>query len=160
MITKKACLLGASSVGKTSLVRRFVEGAFSDRYLTTVGVKIVKKDVELDGQTIRLVLWDLSGEDDFAQLRSTYLRGSSGCFAVVDPTRPDTLEKASELRDRASEQLGGVPLVTLFNKADLKSEWKAPIERGALETSAKTGEGVEEAFLSLARAMLGKSAGS
>lgn len=153
MITKKICLLGASSVGKTSLVRRYVEGVFSDRYLTTVGVKIVKKDVDLSGETVRLVLWDLSGEDDFAELRTSYLRGASGCIAVVDPTRPDTLTKAAGLRERAREQVEGVALLTVFNKADLRADWKTDLEAGALETSAKTGDGVEEAFVALASAI-------
>ena len=154
MITKKVCMLGASAVGKTSLVRRFVDGGFSERYLTTVGVKLDKKDLTVDSQDIRIVLWDLSGEDEFAQLRTSYLRGSAGCFLVVDPTRPDTLGKANELRARAAQELGSVPLVTLFNKADLKSDWKIEADSEALETSAKTGAGVEEAFIHLARAVL------
>lgn len=152
MIAKKICMLGASSVGKTSLVRRFVDGSFSDRYLTTVGVKLDKKDVQVDGQDVRLVLWDLSGEDEFTQLRTSYLRGASGCLLVVDPTRPDTLEKVRELRAKAVEALGDdIPTLTLFNKADLRAEWRVEADPEAIETSAKTGDRVEDAFEILAR---------
>ena len=154
MITKKVCMLGASAVGKTSLVRRFVDGGFSDRYLTTVGVKLDKKDLAVNGQDVRLVLWDLSGEDEFAQLRTSYLRGAAGCLLIVDPTRPDTLEKADELRAKAVAELGDRPLLTIFNKADLKPDWKVESDTDALETSAKTGDGVEDAFLRLSREVL------
>jgi hypothetical protein len=77
MMRLKICLLGATAVGKTSLARRFVEGVFSDRYLTTVGVRIDKRVVRIDGQEIHLIVWDLSGEDEFAQVQTRYLRGAS-----------------------------------------------------------------------------------
>ena len=77
-LQKKLCMLGGFAVGKTSLVKRFVHSVFSDTYLTTVGVKIDKKTVELAGKTVNLILWDLSGEDDLASLRMTYLRGAAG----------------------------------------------------------------------------------
>ena len=78
MVQKKVCMLGSFSVGKTSLVRRFVESIFSDTYLTTVGVKIDKKALQVDGNDATLMLWDIYGEDDFQKLRMSYLRGASG----------------------------------------------------------------------------------
>src|SRR4029453_515125 len=93
MIQKKICMIGAYAVGKTSLVTRFVESIFSTKYLTTVGVKINKKTITLDGKEITLILWDLHGEDEFQKLRLSYLRGSSGYILVADGTRRDTLEK-------------------------------------------------------------------
>lgn len=95
---KKVCMLGAFSVGKTSLVKRFVQSIFSETYLTTVGVKIDKKNVVLSDRIVTLILWDLAGEDDIASLRMSYLRGSAGYVLVADGTRPSTLEIALSLR--------------------------------------------------------------
>jgi small GTP-binding protein len=80
MIQKKICLLGAFAVGKTSLVSRFVKSIFSDRYYTTVGVKIEKKIVRVGEQQWNLIIWDLAGEDEFMQIRMSYLRGASDIF--------------------------------------------------------------------------------
>ena len=75
---KKICMVGACGVGKTSLVRRFVESIFDESYQTTIGVKIDKKLLELDGREVTLVIWDLAGEDEFAQVREAHLRGAAG----------------------------------------------------------------------------------
>jgi len=167
MIRLKICLLGATAVGKTSLTRRFVEGVFSDRYLTTVGVRIDKRVLDIDGEDVHLVVWDLSGEDEFAQLQLRYLRGASGWIAVADGTRPDTLDRALDLHSRAEAELGARPAVLLLNKADLADDWRISEDRVAsltvgggvpVRTSAKTGEGVEAAFEKLARAALKKQA--
>jgi small GTP-binding protein len=87
MIQKKVCLLGTSGVGKTSLVAQFVHSMFSDKYLTTVGVKIDKKSMAVDGTEVTLVIWDLAGDDDFQRLQISYLRGTSGYLLVADGTR-------------------------------------------------------------------------
>lgn len=155
MIQKKICMLGAFAVGKTSLVARFVESIFVDRYLTTVGVKISKKALQVDNQEWHLILWDLAGEDEFLQIRTSYLRGSSGYLLVVDGTRRATLDTAVSIQQRITEAVGNVPFVVLFNKSDLESEWDVSndvmaelAQRGWswLKTSAKTGVGVDEAF--------------
>ena len=78
MIRKKICMIGAFAVGKTSLVRRFVQSIFDEKYLTTVGVKIDKKVVEVDGRQIMLMLWDLEGQDVYHSVRTSYLRGAAG----------------------------------------------------------------------------------
>lgn len=163
MIQKKVCLLGGFGVGKTSLVSRYVHSIFSDKYLTTVGVKIEKKAVEVDGQELDLVIWDIYGQDDFQKVRMSYLRGASGYLLVADGTRRDTLDTALSLHRSAQATLEGVPFVLLLNKADLASEWTLDpdvIDRLArhgwtiLRTSARTGLEVETAFTSLSRAML------
>lgn len=164
MIQKKICLVGAFAVGKTSLVQRFVTSIFSDKYLTTVGVKIDKKPVEVDGRPANLILWDMAGEDEVNKVRMTYMRGASGYLLVVDGTRPYTLETAVELRQRIEKTVGKLPVVLLLNKCDLQEEWR--LEPGAMDeliaqgwtvllTSAKTGQGVEEAFTALAREVIG-----
>lgn len=161
MTSRKICLLGASAVGKTSLVRRFVHGIFDDRYLTTVGVKIDKRTVECDGESLNLILWDLSGEDEFSQLQMSYLRGAAGYMFVADGLRPATLSKVVELERRASAEHGPRPFVLALNKADQAEDWRLDeAELQSLEsngwtilrTSALSGEGVEAAFDELAKA--------
>lgn len=143
------------------MARRFVKGVFSDRYLTTVGVKIDKRVVHLDGRETALIVWDLSGEDEFARLEPSYLRGASGYFLVADGTRPETLDQALALHERVQSQLGETPFELLLNKADLESEWRIPESAATAltgrgwrvsRTSAKSGAGVEAAFERLARA--------
>jgi len=159
-LQKKICMLGAFSVGKTSLVKRYVESVFSETYLTTVGVKIDKKTVTLGDRTVHLLLWDLAGEDDVASLRMSYLRGSAGYILVADGTRPATLEVAQSLRRRVEADYGPLPFALLMNKHDLVDQWQiGDAELEALHrdgwwmrrSSARTGEGVEEAFLDIAR---------
>lgn len=161
MINKKICMVGAFSVGKTALVQKFVHSIFSDQYLSTVGVKISKKTLTVDDTDVSLVLWDMEGKDDFADVNLTYLRGAMGFFMVADGTRKETLEIALHLRTMALEKAGDIPHILLVNKADLdweitdehlESVKKAGIQ--VLKTSAKTGLGVDEAFAALARAML------
>ena len=160
---KKVCMLGSFAVGKTSLVRRFVHSIFSEKYLTTVGVKIDKKTVVIDDRRVDLMLWDLHGEDEFSEVRTSYLRGASGYLLVVDGTRRDTLETAFKLHKRVEDTVGRIPSVLVFNKSDLTEEWE--IEDRAIEeaseggwhvliTSAKTGSGVEAVFQDLTRNML------
>ncbi len=165
MIQKKVCMLGSFSVGKTSLVRRFVESIFSDAYLTTVGVKIDKKLMHLDQDDVTLMLWDIYGEDEFQKLRMSYLRGASGFLLVVDGTRRATLDKALAIKKEADKALGSVLAVLVLNKCDLTGQREIEAEKeealaaqgwNVIRTSAKTGQGVEEAFSALTRAMLGK----
>ena len=159
MLQKKICLLGAFGVGKTSLVRRYVDTIFSDSYLTTVGVKIDKKLVSVGGEQLALILWDIAGEDEVAAVRASYLRGAAGYLLVADGTRPETLDAAASIQSRISAEVGRVPFLVLLNKADLQEDWAIPAQRvEALEgegwsfrrTSAKTGDGVEAIFAELA----------
>jgi small GTP-binding protein len=163
MISKKICVLGGFSVGKTSLIERFVHSLFSDKYLSTVGVKISKKMLRIDGTEVTLVLWDLEGKDSHTDVNFSYLRGAMGFFVVADGTRKETLEMAVSLRETALRVAGDIPSCFLLNKADIREKWEVTdamlaslAERGlpVLLTSAKTGEGVEEAFVALTRNML------
>src|SRR5260221_1250725 len=97
-VQKKICVLGGFGVGKTSLVKRYVQSIFSEAYLTTVGVKIDKKTVDLSDRIVHLILWDVAGEDDISSLRMSYLHGSAGYVLVADGTRRSTLEVARSLR--------------------------------------------------------------
>src|ERR1044071_1650162 len=99
-------MIGAFAVGKTSLVARFVKSIFSEKYLTTVGVKIDKKSLSVGDQEMTLILWDLAGEDEFMQVRMSYLRGSAGYFLVADGTRRATPDKTIEVQQRAGKEKG------------------------------------------------------
>lgn len=160
MIKKKICMLGAFSVGKTSLVRQFITSMFSDAYLTTVGVRVNRKDMAVDGRDVSLLLWDISGEDSVQELRLSYLRGSAGYILVVDGTRAATLTTAVKLQQRVKEELGELPFVCLVNKHDLAGDWQveendfAELQQkgwSVVKASAKTGQGVSAAFLDIAR---------
>jgi hypothetical protein len=164
---KKVCLLGAYGVGKTSLVARFVHRVFSEKYLSTLGVRVDRKVVSVEGQELNLLLWDLSGEDQFQPIQPSYMRGSAGYLLVADCTRPETLDTALSIHTRAQSVVGQVPFVLLLNKSDLPSSIEASKVEALkaqgwplFQTSAKSGEGVEEAFSDLAgRMYLGKADG-
>jgi small GTP-binding protein len=163
VIRKKVCLLGASAVGKTSLVTRFVQGTFSDIYRTTIGVKIDRQLLRVGGRQLDLILWDLEGEDAFAQVALSYLRGASGYLLVADGTRAPTLDTALQLHERARAELGDVPHVMLLNKLDLFEQWEVSDKDVARllaqgfrveRSSAKSGAGIAEAFAHLGAALL------
>lgn len=162
MIQKKVCMVGVHGTGKTSLVQQFVHSMFSERYLSTVGVKIDRKPLELDGGALTLVLWDLAGRDGQEDITTSYLRGAHAILYVADGTRKDTCDQLPELRALAREAAGEVPDLLALNKTDLADQWALKRQdedalAGAWElvrTSAKTGAGVEEAFQRLGRAML------
>lgn len=163
MLQKKICMLGSFSVGKTSLVRRFVKSIFSEAYHTSIGVKVDKKVVRANDEEVTLVLWDIHGEDAYQKIRMSYLRGMSGYLLVVDGTRRQTLDDALALNERVIEEAGRVPAILVFNKSDLADKWELDTARESelaaagwniLRTSAKTGDSVEEVFSQLAAATL------
>ncbi len=163
MIKKKICMLGSFAVGKTSLVQQFVNSIFSEKYHTTIGVKIDKKIVTVNDQDVTLLLWDIHGEDDYQRVQASYLLGAAGYFIVIDGTRKNTIPVGKKLQRFAEENLSDIPFVVLINKSDLVDEWE--IEDQEMEnlekegwvirkTSAKTGEGVEEAFIELTNMLI------
>ena len=163
MIQKKVCMIGTSGVGKTSLVSRFVHSIFSEKYLTTVGVKIDKAVVVVDGREVTLVIWDLAGDDDFQRTPASYLRGTHGYLLVADGTRAATLDMAGEIQERVAAIVGRAPFVLALNKTDAQSLWEVDEERieslqakgwTILKTSAKEGTAVESAFRILAAQMI------
>ncbi len=160
---KKVCMLGTFAVGKTSLVRRFVKGVFSDKYLTTMGAKVDKKTVELEDKTVDLLLWDLNGEDRFQELSMDYVQGTAGYLLVIDSTRRASFEAGNHLRQKVENEIGSVPFVVVFNKSDLDQKWENQDrdvqqlrDNGwtVMETSAKTGTGVEEVFTTLTKMIM------
>lgn len=157
-ISRKICLLGDFAVGKTSLVARFVRNTYSDKYLTTVGVKVDSKLVQRPGGAIKLVIWDIAGKSALDLLNQSYLKGASGLMLVCDGTREPTLRSALYLLMQARSTLGDPKAVLLVNKLDLVDKWEILPHTVAglretmpvFETSARTGDGVEAAFAALA----------
>ncbi|WJG09800.1 Rab family GTPase [Aliiglaciecola sp. LCG003] len=162
MIQKKICLLGPSGVGKTSLVRQFVEGIFSDKYLTTIGVKIDKKLIDLAIEQVQLMVWDLEGIDRYCGFQARYLRGASAYVIVTDHTRSQSLVEALEIHHMA-RAVSNVPAILVVNKCDLDVAWHWTEDElngyskefvASFNTSAKTGQQVEEMFKFVAQLTL------
>jgi small GTP-binding protein len=163
MYKKKICMLGSYGVGKTSLVARFVRSQYSDTYQTTVGVKVDKKTVDVDGKEVILMLWDMAGEEDNAPVKLNQVKDAAGYLLVVDGTRSRTLDVARSIQQRVAAEVGARPFLVLVNKVDLRETWEIPDSAwqelaaagwDVVETSAKSGQRVEEAFLSLTTRML------
>ncbi len=159
MIQKKICMVGVFGTGKTCLVQQFVHSIFAARYLTTVGVKIDRKDVKSGDLDVRLMLWDLEGRDGIRDVNSSYVRGAHGIIYVADGTRKETVDQVFDIRNNVISSIGDVPSVIALNKIDLTGDWKlTPDDETALaskgvnvlRTSARTGEGVEHTFQWLA----------
>ena len=158
MIQKKVCLLGATGVGKTSLVKQFVEGIFSEKYLTSIGVKIDKKVLEINANKIQLMVWDIEGIDRYCGFQAKYLRGASAYIVVTDQTRSQSLVEGAEIQKMVKE-VADIPGILAINKSDLDASWHWTENElfvyqdsyvKSFQTSAKTGENVEELFEYLA----------
>ncbi len=171
----KVCLVGEGAVGKTSLIRRFIHDQFDDRYISTLGAKVSKKELTVknpkaDGDiAIDMTIWDIMGEKGFRELlKEAYFHGAQGVLAVCDVTRKDTLGELHDWIAAVHKVTGQIPIQFLANKIDLDKQravqeddvkkvadvHKAPY----LFTSAKTGQGVEEGFLGLGTMIAAKSA--
>ncbi len=164
MISKKICLVGDFGVGKTSLIRRFVEQQFSDQYLSTVGVKISRKTLE--SVNLQMLIWDLEGHTKFKAIAPTYLQGGSGAVIVADVTRQETVER---ITDHIKLFLSVNPkgsIVLALNKSDLVEDEKltklthlvqlqySEQVLGVYQTSAKTGLYVDEIFNKLGQSIM------
>lgn len=158
--SKKIVILGHFGVGKTSLIRRFVENSFSENYQVSIGVHILKKDIEISkDETISLILWDLEGTDDIQKMRISYLLGTHGLIYVFDVTRPSTFQNIDEDIAFISEKCPNIPLQIIGNKVDLvdSREFKALLKANKIScnylSSAKTGDNVNDLFIDLAKAL-------
>ncbi|MEM2943487.1 MAG: Rab family GTPase [Methanomassiliicoccales archaeon] len=159
---RKICLLGDGGVGKTSLVRRFVYDFFGDEYLTSFGTKVTKKVIDFDEAELTLMIWDILGQKTHQALHHAYYKGANGALLVCDLTREETVKNLVGWRNDFIEVVGDVPILPIANKSDLECKVKESLLREIesiighkfVRTSAKTGEGVQNAFSKLGRAML------
>jgi len=160
----KICLLGEGSVGKTSLVYRFVENKFQEDYKATLGVSMLQKDLKIDSNSVSANIWDLGGQDSFKNLRKLYLEGSKGALIIFDLTNRESFEKLEawiqDFRGHGEDK----PFCLIGNKIDLKDQIVVTEEESCLLakehgvnmiiTSAKTGKNVEKAFINLIKEIL------
>ena len=163
MIQKKIAMLGMYAVGKTSLVKRFVSSIFDEKYHTTIGVKIDKKVLKVRDQDVTLMLWDIAGAEDHFTIPASFIRGSAGYLLVIDGTRFESLNQGLEIVAHVESNVGKIPFVAILNKIDLVDRWQLQDEHiqplktlgcAVVRSSALTGEGVEEAFQSLAELLV------
>ncbi|KKK42857.1 MAG: small GTP-binding domain protein [Candidatus Lokiarchaeum sp. GC14_75] len=163
----KTVLLGDAGVGKTSLVYRFIENKFRDNYKSTLGVNLMKKDMEVEGYGgVSAQIWDLGGQESFRSLRKLYLEGANGGLVIFDLTDKKSFDKLNDWLESFREARGDQPLLLIGNKSDLKNQLKITEKEASkyaknnnmdlILTSAKTGQNVEEAFINLNKRILDK----
>lgn len=158
----KLCLLGDGAVGKTSLVRRFVFDVFDDKYLMSFGTKVSKKSMTVEGETMDLMIWDILGQKSQEALHEAYYRGAAGALAVCDFTRPETMKNVKSWVGSFRSVVGERPVLILGNKSDLERaytlaelrEFALSVGCEVLETSAKSGLNVENAFAAIGKKLL------
>ena len=171
-ISNKICLIGDYGVGKTSLIRRFVDRQFSDKYLSTVGVKISRKSIELSDSeqqkniTLQLLIWDIEGSTKFKGISASYFQGAKGAIIVGDVTRPESLENISEHIKAFSKVNPQGKTVVALNKSDLiDAEYLEKYCQlysfsdnnsfvSTYASSAKSGTNVDEIFTTLAHSII------
>ncbi len=162
-IKKKISIFGALAVGKTSLTRRFVDNAYTGDYNFTLGVTVCKKHIRYEGRKVDIDIWDFEGEDKINQITPGVMANIEGYILVVDSTRTSTLKRAISICKRAETTSPGIPFVCVVNKFDLsKNSEITPETLTGLEakgwiiikTSAKTGLGINKAFMKLIAKML------
>ncbi|MFX1420394.1 MAG: Rab family GTPase [Promethearchaeota archaeon] len=159
----KITLFGPGGVGKTSLLLRYIKDYFSDDLKKTIGSNFLIKDVQIDGKNVRLLLWDIGGQPQFHKLRTIYFKGSNAALGVFDVSSSQTLLKipgwVSSIKKTVKKS---IPMLLLGNKIDLEREVDQEeamdlakrLNCEYLETSAKTGVNVEDAFDKIAKACL------
>lgn len=160
IVQKKICLLGDYSVGKTSLIRQYVEERFDETYLSTIGVHMSRKRLERSEHQLDFFIWDLAGGEDFNNIGRNYLLGAAGALIVCDLTRPNTLPLLTYYAEQMRSINEKAALVFIGNKVDLVKNQTllhddlqtaiAPFSNSYLLTSAKTGHNVNSAFAHLA----------
>lgn len=159
MISKKIVIVGHFGVGKTSLIRRFVEDVFSEDYKVTIGVHILKKTLTVNEEEINLILWDTEGTDEIEEIRKAYLLGTHGFIFVCDVTRPVTYENIEAQINYLQTNFNQVPVLSIGNKSDLLpkgsiSEKKEELEFLDMLVSAKEGNNVPRLFEKIAKLLI------
>nr|MDO8113747.1 Rab family GTPase [Candidatus Sigynarchaeota archaeon] len=162
----KLVIIGEHAAGKTSLIKTFVENKFSSDYRPTIGTNIFIRRLDLAGDEVTLTVWDIAGQERWTSMRPLYYKGSSGAFIVGDLTRRSSFEAITKFwAPDLKKYAGDLPIIVLANKCDLQHEaTKEDIDDcaksigaiAAIETSAKNGDNVTEAFMRITKAVLKK----
>jgi len=168
----KISVIGDGQVGKTSLIKNFTQGSFEKDYIKTIGAQFSKYEKEIEGDEIRLIFWDIAGQDDFLFLRPSFYK-ESGAAIIVYSLEENELGKRSfehivNWYENIKKFCGDIPIILFANKLDLVEEDNLDVSLiqdlvklhgflGYYLTSAKTGEGVHEAFNTLIDKLYSKS---
>ncbi|MHA1577615.1 MAG: Rab family GTPase [Candidatus Thorarchaeota archaeon] len=168
----RVVLLGDAGVGKSSLMRRYVDNAFDEEYKQTIGTTFASKDATIsddDGtsRAVRLMLWDMGGQATYRELRRQYMKGASAAIIVYDVTRPETFMAMNNWYESFREVCPNAEAIICANKSDLTDQRMVPVEPGLMlrdwfqasyyETSAKTGDRVIDVFTKVAETILKKN---
>lgn len=162
----KLVFLGEQSVGKTSLITRFMYDSFDNTYQATIGIDFLSKTMYLEDRTIRLQLWDTAGQERFRSLIPSYIRDSSAAIVVYDITNANSFQQTSKWIDDVRTERGSDVIIMLVgNKTDLSDKRQVSTEEGEkkakelntmfIETSAKAGYNVKQLFRRVAAALPG-----
>jgi small GTP-binding protein len=161
----KVPIAGDGAVGKTSLIIKFIENKFSHEYKSTIGVDIFTKSINLGKDEILLTLWDIAGQERFKIIRKGFFEGAKGAIIVYDVTKKESFKNVSEWAGEITQFSGDIPMFICGNKIDLSDKREVSTEEGKklslkmkksfIETSAKLGENVEEAFTKISSMILG-----
>ncbi len=163
----KIILAGEGAVGKTTLINRFVSGSFATDYKATIGVAIFSKLLMIDDMEVSLQIWDIAGQTLFRNLRTRFFQNAKGALLVYDLTVPSTLSNLHKWIDDIKNVTDEIPFVLIGNKVDLTGLQSITSEEvhkfiddhesdisTHFQTSALTGENVEEAFAEISRSMI------
>lgn len=159
MVSKKIVIVGHFGVGKTSLIRRFVEDIFSEDYKVTIGVHILKKTLNINEKEINLIIWDTEGTDDIEEIRKAYLLGTHGFIFVCDVTRPVTYVNIEDQTNYLKNNFNNVPILSIGNKSDLLPKGSISDKKEELDfldvlVSAKEGNNVQRLFEKMAKILM------
>lgn len=168
-MAKKVVLIGDPAVGKTSLIKKYVQDVFDDSYLNTIGAKVMKKNVGVkhaksgDIVDLKMILWDIAGQETFTTVKRAYYKGASGAVVVCDVTRKETMEHMHKWIENLFDVSGVIPVFILINKIDLEKQAAftqedvkrefLPYEAPVYTSSAKTGHNVELVFHELGKSI-------
>ena len=165
--TFKLVLLGDMAVGKTSLVLRFINNTFNEKYVTTIGADFLIKDLKLLGAPVRLMIWDLGGQVQWEGIRARYMAGADGCILVFDVSRKGDFEGyLAQWLGEIHDHIGDPPIIIVGNKIDLPpqvdlkkvAKFVQKLNHSYIETSAKTGTRVEAMFQKIAAEIVKRKA--
>jgi len=170
----KVIIVGEGGVGKTCLVRRYVDDFFAQDMKMTIGVDLSVKTINNGSEDKILQIWDLGGQPHFKDVADIYFRGASGMLAVFDVTRKASLDRLVDWIDRVHGMIGKIPIVIVGNKMDLRNpaegivgitkeeggQFAAKFESPYIETSARNNTGVADAFMALAKKLVPKTEGN
>ena len=166
-MTFKILTIGESGVGKTCVLRRFVENKFLKNHLATIGIDFKTKTLNINNQEIKLKIWDTAGQERFRNITTQYYKGADGIVLVYDVTDEASFEKIRDWMDQISSntQRDEIGLVLLGNKCDMDprvvtedmgNKMAEDLKISYFETSALTGQGIKEAFEKLTRDIMQK----